>query len=88
MPISGLVVTFDATDKQKENLLSLLGSHPCVEVGVASATKCAVALETTSKEADQEAWRWMGELPGVTDIQVAFVGFDDSSEGRPGSEAP
>lgn len=82
MPISGLVVAFDGPAEQYECSISELQCHPNIEVGEIAANKCAIVLETLFKQQDLDVWQWMHELPGVIDILIAFVGFDDEIENR------
>jgi nitrate reductase NapAB chaperone NapD len=39
--------------------------------------RLAVVVDTASKDHDFEVWEWIGNLPGVSEIKIAFVGFDD-----------
>ena len=79
MPISGLVVVLDGPSGPHDETISKLSAHPAVEVGDVSANRAAIVVESKSKRDDQEVWNWVQGLPGVTDIQIAFVGFDDES---------
>ena len=87
MPISGLVLGFDGPAQRFDQTLAAMRSHPYIEVGEVVANRCAIVLESTSKQQDQELWQWMRNLAGVVDIQVAFVGFDSRTEDHADSGA-
>ncbi|TWU46912.1 chaperone NapD [Rubripirellula reticaptiva] len=80
MPISGLVVTCDTSNGPIVDAVSILAAHPSVDVGEVSTHRIAIVVDTESKQQDQEIWQWIQGLPGVIDVNVAFVGFDDEGE--------
>ncbi len=77
MPISGLVITFNAGAADREQAIAALRVQPAIEIGEASDNKLAIVVETFSKRDDQEIWDWLHQLPAVSMVQVAFVGFED-----------
>jgi nitrate reductase NapAB chaperone NapD len=86
MPISGLVVAFDAGLGPHDDAIAQLAAHPSIDVGETNANRLAIVVESNSKEHDQEIWQWIQSLPGVIDINVAFVGFDDDEENEENEE--
>jgi nitrate reductase NapAB chaperone NapD len=76
MPISGLVVTFASAIENHRETVDVIRGIPEVEVGVASANKLAIVVETSSQVRDQELWELVRQMPGVTDLSVALIGFD------------
>ena len=80
MPISGLVVTFNSPAEQHSAAIDALREIPEIEIGDASGIKLAIVVDSNSKRRDQEIWNAVQELPGVTDISVAMVAFDEDSE--------
>ena len=80
MPISGIVVSFAGPVEQFWSTIEQLRQHPALEVGEVRDTQCAVVLDTKSKQHDQEIWDWMHELPGVTNVSVAFIGLEESTD--------
>lgn len=80
MPTSGLVITLDSEISDHEELLRSLRADPMITVGVCQTNKCAIVLETESKQQDREYWEWIRSLTGVADLQVAFIGFDEDLE--------
>ncbi len=77
MPISGLVITFNAGFAGRERAIAELRAQPAIEIGEASENKLAIVVETFSKRDDEEIWDWLHQLPAVSMVQVAFVGFED-----------
>ena len=80
MPISGLVITFESPVQQHDVALDLLRALPEIEIGNAGGSKLAIVVDSTSKRRDQEIWNTVRELPGVIDVAVALVAFDDENE--------
>ena len=83
VPISGLVVVLDSPSGPYPDTIQKLRAHPAIEVGDISDYKIAIVVDSTCKQHDQEIWDWVQDLPGVLDIQIAFVGFDDEPEPCP-----
>lgn len=78
MPISGLVITLDAATEDHDRTIAELEAEPAIEIGTRSGHKCAIVIDSPSKADDQKLFTWVRDLPGVADVQVAFVGFDDA----------
>lgn len=83
MPISGLVIVFDGNAIQHTDSLNLLRKEPAIEVGDIRGNKTAVVVESQSKTQDQQLSQWIRALPGVVDLQIAFVSVDDAPDGQP-----
>lgn len=80
VPISGLVITLDGSPEDDDQTIAHLKAESAIEIGVRSGHKCAIVIDSPSKDADQKLFTWVRDLPGVADVQVAFVGFDDSPD--------
>lgn len=78
VPISGLVVTFVASHTTPETLIQALEKIPEIEVGEFDEHRIAMVVDSETRQRDQEIWDAVQQLPGVSDINVAFVGFDDA----------
>ena len=78
VPISGLVVTFIASQTSVESLRQTLQVIPEIEVGECSEHRMAIVVDSASRQRDREIWEQIQQLPGVSDINVAFVGFDET----------
>jgi len=76
VPISGLVVTFDDHVELYPDSIKALHRAPQVELGEIRGCKCAVVIESQSQQHDRELWQWVHDLPGVSRIDVAMVGFE------------
>lgn len=77
MPISGLVIVFESSEALNDQVVEQLASHSSIAVGERAGDRVAIVIDSASKDHDVEVWEWIGGLPGVSDIKIAFVGFDD-----------
>jgi nitrate reductase NapAB chaperone NapD len=80
VPISGLVLVFESAEALNDQALERLRSQPCISVGPRENEKVAIVVDSISKEHDIEIWNEIRDIPGVVDIRIAFVGFDDLIE--------
>ena len=80
MPISGLVITFNAPVESQTQAIGSLRSTTEVELGEACGSKLAIVVDSKDKARDQEIWEMIRELPGVIDLAVAMVAFDDQRQ--------
>lgn len=80
MPISGLVITFESSVAEHPAALESLRELPEVEIGDAGGSKLAIVVDSPDKRRDQEIWNTVRELPGVVDLAVAMVAFDEDAE--------
>lgn len=78
MPISGLVVTFRSSIVEHANTIAAIGAIPEVDLGDSAGSKLAIVIDSETKRRDQEIWNTVRQLPGVTDLAVAMVAFDDA----------
>lgn len=53
---------------------------PEVEIGDAGGSKLAIVVDSVDKRRDQEVWNTVRELPGVIDLAVAMVAFDEERD--------
>ncbi len=89
MPVSGLVVTFDAPVTRHGDTIEALGAIPEVVIGESGGSKLAIVVDSATKRRDQEVWNAVRDLPGVTDLAVALVAFEESdSPGGPTRTTP
>ena len=77
MPISGLVVTFRSAIDEHRQAVEALRAIPEVEIGAAADCKLAIVVDSPSQHRDQEVWHTVQRLPGVVDVALAMVAFDD-----------
>lgn len=80
MPVSGLVVSLGDEPRPRAEALAVIGREARITVGVLEANRLAIVLDTVSTEEDRHLWEWLGSLPGVLFVEVAFVGFEQQDE--------
>lgn len=80
MPISGLVVTFASSVDEHADALKMIDAIPEINLGQVSGGKLAIVVDSETKQRDQEIWNTVRDLPGVIDLAVAMVAFDDETE--------
>ena len=87
VPISGLVVTFCSQVDQHSDAIDRLRTIPEIEIGSAGGSKLAIVVDSETKHRDQEIWNLVRESPGVIDLAVALVAFDEDSEAEPANQS-
>jgi len=87
VPISGLVVTFQSSVDHHSAAIETMRAIPEIEIGASGGSKLAIVVDTESKRRDQEIWNTVQQLPGVTDLAVAMVAFDEDSNDANRNEA-
>jgi hypothetical protein len=81
MSVSGLVVS--VTGEEAADLVSvLIAKAGPFTVGQRLGSRLAVALETTDGRAAGRWHEWLGKLPGVVKVDVAFVYLDAEEASR------
>ncbi len=80
MPISGLVVTFQSSVAEHGRTVESIGKIPEVDLGESAGSKLAIVIDSKTKRRDQEIWNAVQQLPGVIDLAVAMVAFDEDAE--------
>lgn len=88
MPVSGLVVTLDAPVANHSEATEALKAIPEIEIGVTAGSKLAIVVDSATKRRDQEVWNTVRELPGVIDLAVALVAFDEDDSAPEPLESP
>lgn len=77
VPVSGLVVTFESAVVDHDDAIELLRAIPELELGDAGGSRLALVVDSASKRRDQEIWSAIKDVPGVVDVAVAMVIFED-----------
>lgn len=80
MPISGLVVTLESPVALNTKTVDALRDIPEVEIGSVAGNKLAIAIDSSDNQRDREIWEMVRQLPGVADVAVAMVAFDEDVE--------
>lgn len=88
MPVSGLVVTLDAPVANHSEAIEALKAIPEIEVGETAGSKLAIVVDSATKRRDQEVWNTVRDLPGVIDLAVALVAFDEDDPALEPLESP
>ena len=78
MPVSGLVVSLSEGSQLRAEALSAIRRETRITMGDMAANRLALVLDTASSEEDRQLWDWLGSLSGVSFVEVAFIGFEQS----------
>lgn len=80
VPISGLVVTFRSPVTEHSAAVEALRMIPELDIGESAGSKLAIVIDSDTKSRDQEIWNTVQQLPGVIDLAVAMVAFDEDDQ--------
>lgn len=80
VPISGLVVTFQSSVTEHSEAVEALRMIPEIDIGESAGSKLAIVIDTETKRRDQEIWNAVQQLPGVIDLALAMVAFDEDDQ--------
>jgi hypothetical protein len=84
MMTSGLVVLLESDSTDGNRALAAIRSEPRLTIGQQADRLVPVAVETEDP-AECEHWHeWLRTLPGVTDVEVVFVHWDEPEETHAG----
>ena len=53
---------------------------PEIDIGETAGSKLAIVIDSETKRRDQVVWNAVQQLPGVIDLAVAMVAFDDDDQ--------
>lgn len=84
MAVSGLVITLSSDETQAAAVIGALDADPRLTVGSRSGRRVPLVAETPGPDEDRVLWGWLREHPGIENVEVAFVGFDQ--DGGPSGE--
>lgn len=79
MPVSGLVVTFNSPVADHADAVAAFGAIPEVEIGESGGSKLAIVIDSADKDRDQEIWNTVRQSPGVIDVAIAMIAFDEEN---------
>jgi nitrate reductase NapAB chaperone NapD len=80
VPISGLVVTFQSSVTEHAEAVESLKMIAEIDIGESAGSKLAIVIDSETKRRDQEIWDMVQQLPGVIDLAVAMVAFDEDDQ--------
>ena len=66
----------------RDTTLAQIGTQPHITMGVCEGNRLALVVDTLTREDDQSIWQWLNALPGVSLVEVAFVGFEEQEQTR------
>jgi nitrate reductase NapAB chaperone NapD len=78
MPISGLVITLADDDARCDAALVALRQHGAITLGPQTGPRLPVVVETDSDDEDRQVWEWLQSLPGVLQVDVAMIHFEEA----------
>jgi nitrate reductase NapAB chaperone NapD len=78
MPISGLVITLADDAARRDAALVALRQHAAITLGTQADARLPVVVETASDDEDRQVWEWMHSLPGVMQVDVALIHFEEA----------
>lgn len=77
MPVSGIVLTLTEDRVRREEALRHLAADGRLEVGPAEGRRVAVVLVTESLADGRDLCEALIDLPGVDQLEVAYVAAED-----------
>lgn len=77
MAVSGLIVTLVEDAVIAQQAVATLSCDPRLVLGERSDRRVPLVAQTPSPGDDRELWDALRAMPGVENVDVAFVGFDE-----------
>ena len=77
MPVNGLLLTLSANSEMADAALAEISSKPGASLGTAQDRWQPLAVDTADVRAAHDFHEWLEALPGVEQVDVISVGFDD-----------
>ncbi|RLS58902.1 MAG: hypothetical protein DWH91_01505 [Planctomycetota bacterium] len=78
MWISSFVVTLPCQEEPAEAVLRALAAIPVFTLGERQGSRLPVVVEAPDGSTSRYWHEWVEQLPGVIQVEVAFVSFDES----------
>lgn len=78
MWISSFVVLLPTAEESATAILRALAAIPVFTLGEQQASRLPVVLEAPDGSTARYWHEWVEQLPGVIQVEVAFVSFDES----------
>lgn len=79
MPINGLLLTLSPDSQLAESARTRISNRTEVTFGEANERWQALAVETPDVKAAHDFHEWLEAMPGVEQVDVIYVGFDEPS---------
>lgn len=77
MPVNGLLLTLTHHAELAAAARTQIARHPAVSLGDASGRWQPLAIETPDVKASHDFHEWLEAIPGVEQVDVIYVGFDE-----------
>lgn len=77
MPVSGIVLTLTEDRERRDGVLRHLAVDERVELGPTEGRRVAVVLVTDSLAAGRDLCEELVALPGIDQLEVAYVAAED-----------
>jgi hypothetical protein len=79
MPVNGLLLTLSPDPDLANSARIRISSRPEVSLGTAQDRWQPLAADTPDVRAAHDLHEWLESLPGVEQVDVIYVGFDEPS---------
>lgn len=83
MPVNGLLLTLSPDERLAENARALIAGRDGAVLGVPQGIYQPLAVETSDVRAAHEFHEWLESLEGVGQVDVIYVGFEESTATAP-----
>lgn len=85
MPINGLLLTMSPDSLLAESVRTMISGRAEVSLGETNERWQALAVDTPDVKSAHDFHEWLEALPGVEQVDVIYVGFDEPSPTEPAS---
>jgi hypothetical protein len=83
MPVNGLLLTLSADRVLAEAARNRISTRPEATQGETQDRWQALAVDTADVKAAHDFHEWLEALPGVEQVDVIYVGFDELTPTEP-----
>jgi hypothetical protein len=83
MPVNGLLLTLSPDARLAERACEEIATRPQVELGERLGIYQPLAVDTPDVRSAHEFHEWLESLEGVGQVDVIYVGFEESNETEP-----
>jgi hypothetical protein len=61
-------------------MLESLRQYLVMELGIVVENRFFIVVETPDSEADRHVWEWLYSLPGVSQVEIAVIHFENEHD--------
>jgi hypothetical protein len=80
MPVNGLLLTLSPDARLADRVCGEISTRPEADLGERQGIYQPLAVETPDVRAAHEFHEWLESLEGVGQVDVIYVGFEESNE--------